>query len=565
MSRPAPPKPPRLRKTKSIDTLRETHTQNVNDLYPPNTTSSVNPSSMPPSSSSHSPPPIPPFKPNGKPAIPNSVAAANIIKALKRAQSVDDSLRHNDPQEDNHNDFSKRKSYTDNSYVIFEDDLSSRTARPVSMFGPTSTSEYKNNSPSLSSIEDTRKVPLLPTYSLNNSNPSKIPHRLPSHREEEEEEEEAKEEKQEDSIRKCPISIQKSLPTSPSGQSTPTTKMPILPPDKPTFKTPPKRPDPPPKILSRTKSDNSPFTQTTSNSYQKPLPLPPQKSHKNHKISPEESPKPVLNDINTKLQEDTIEYLSNHHESTQIPISPSSVSSGVPEDEGEALSCDSRQTTPSCITFSESIFNEGLENRPEAASDEIDGGQPPQQTNKQPHPPLPSRSGQNQPKLKLKSDDWWIQKRQLSPPTSPNQPLTSSTPPISSQPYRSHHIINVPENRQSSDIIANKSKATIGSSGIYYPPAVRSITPEPFSNVERDDSSEDNVEEKDKVPVLKVPNRYQKTRRSNSFNGTSGHKVRPTSMIEDVVSLIYLFIQSFIHYFFFHLFRYVMTKIRTMN
>lgn len=558
MSRPAPPKPPRLRKTKSIDTPRETHTENVKDLYPPNTTSSVNLSSMSPSSSSHSPPPIPPFKPNGKPAIPNSVAAANIIKALKRAQSVDDSITLNDPQEDNHNDFSKRKSYTDNSYVIIEEDLSSRTARPVSMFGPTSTSEYKNHSPSLSSIEDTRKVPLRPMHSLNNSYPSKIPHRLPSHREEEEEEEE---ERQEDNIRKCPISIQKSLPTSPSGQSTPTTKIPMLPPDKPTFKTPPKRPDPPPKILSRTKSDNSPLTQTTSNLYQKPLPLPPQKSHK---ISPEESPKPVINDLNTKLQEDGIEHLSNHHESTQIPISPSSVSSGVPEDEGEALSCDSRQTTPSCITFSESIFNEGLENRLEASSDEIDGGQPPQQTNKQPHPPLPSRIGQNQPKLKLKSDDWWIQKGQLSPPTSPNQPLTSSTPPISSQPYRSHHIINGPQNRQSSDILANKSKATIGSSGIYYPPAVRSITPEPFSNAERNDSSEDNVEEKDEVPVLKVPNRYQKTRRSNSFNGTSGHKIRPTSMIEDVVSLIQPFILSSIISFF-HLFSYVMAKIRTMN
>ena len=571
MSRPAPPKPPRLRKTKSIDTPREIHAQNVKDLYPPNTTSSVHPSSMSPSSSSHSPPPIPPFKPNGKPAIPTSIAAANIIKALKRAQSTDDSLRDNDPQEDNHNEFSNRKSYTENSYIIIEEDLSSRTARPVSsMFGHTSMSEHKSHSPSLSSIEDTQKVPLLPKSSLN---PSKIP-RLPSHREEEEEEEEGEGEG-EDNIRKCPVSTQKSLPALPSGQTTPTTKIPILPPGKSTFKTFPKRPDPPPKNLSRTKSEDSSFTQTTSNS--KPLPLPPQKSYKNIKISPEESPKPVLNGINTNLQDDVIEHLSNHHESTQIPVSPSSVSSGVPEDEGEVFSCDSRQTTPSCITFSESIFNEGLENRLEASNDETDGGQPLQQTNKQPRPPNPPRFGQNQPKLKLKGDDSWIQKRQLSPPASPNQPLISSTPPISSQPYRSHRILNVPENQQGHDILANKSKAMIGSSGLYYHPTVRSITPEPLNNVERDDSSEDATEEKDEVSGLQVPHRFKKTRRSNSFHGTSGHKVRPTSMIEDVVSLIHPSIHLSIHSFiypsihssiksFFYLFSFVTTKIRrTMN
>ena len=565
MSKPAPPKPPRLRKTKSVDTPRETHTQNDKDLYPPNMTSSIHPSPMSPSSSSHSPPPIPPFKPNGKPAIPNSVAAANIIKALQRVQSVDDSRRDNDPQEDN--DFSKRKSYTENSYIIIEEDLSSRTARPISMFGHTS--EYKNHSPSLSSIEDTRKVPLLPSF-LNNSYPSKIP-RLPSHREEEEEEGEGEGEEggeEGDNIRKCPVSIQKSLPTLPSGQTTPTTKIPILPPGKSTFKTLPKRPDPPSKTLSRTKSEDSTLTQTASNSYQKPLPLPPQKSHKNVKISPEENPKPVSNVINTNLQEDVIEHLSNHHESTQIPVSPSSVSSGVPEDEGEVFSCDSRQTTPSCITFSESIFNE-LENRPETANDETDGGQPPQQANKQPRPPIPPRVGQNQPKLKLKGDDSWIQRKQLSPPASPNQFLTSSTPAISSQPYRSHHILNVPENKQRHDILANKSKAMIGSSGVYYPPAVRSMTPEPLNNVERDDSSEDAAEEKDKFSVPEVPHRYKKTRRSNSFGGTSGQKVRPTSMIEDVVSLICPFIYPSIHLFiksFFHLFSIVMTKIReTMN
>ena len=504
----APPKPPRVRKIKSVPVGNDDWPNEKDGLL------------------SSAPPAVPPFKSNNKPAIGSSVAAANLIKALKHAQSVEDTKREKG----------------EDAYIVVEDDLTTKI-RSASSLRDSYTSESDSvftDSIGTVTVGSVKKEPLIPpSFKSKSATPS-----LSSHREEENDK------------------------TSSSSNETTkysSSKKPLLPPGKNLLS----KPHPPlQKSLNRTAS-----SETSCAPPKRGLKLARHQSHDGHMmVAPEEKSRPVLyND--QQFETDPTEECCLPLVTTVVPISPSSVSSGIPEDEHELVSPNfandnSRRTTPSCITYSEPVSDETMDRGGVSAlpRDETDSGNaqkltPPKASSKSPRP------GINQPKVKVKNDNSWIQKRQrdeekeeeIELSNSPShKPLSSSksspmhsaalsasaSPPI---PYRSHAILNssLADKRLSTTefLMKEKFKPMIGLSGEYYPPAVRSITPEPSHIIDKEltPPSSGSGSNGSKLSVPKVPMRYQKERRSNSFTGSLDGKLRPVSMIDDVVSrIVYL-------------------------
>ena len=355
------------------------------------------------------------------------------------------------------------------------------------------------------------------------------------------------------------------------------TKKPLLPPNKPRAISSPATvtkhtPSPPQKRLHRSESsDESPPNRF------KPLQMPRTKSHDEHVIAPEEFVKvPIdISGCDNNQEDDGVgRRNSNTIETNMIPISPSSTSSGIPEDsviENPSPNfSESRDTTPSCIVTNERgdpVMGSPSPN--DDVKEDTDGGAVSR--------PIPQKEQLkkprhvNQPKIIRKNDTSWIKRKtdESSPPTSPSilpapPPSILPAPPpqstskslskkSSSSPYRSIAILpDKPQSFSSSDLLLDTSKPKIGPSGQYYPPAVRLKTPEPQEQNRTSDLALRKTQSNERIFTVQkektddeefkkkndVPSRFKKTRRSSSFSGDKKNHVRPVSMMSDVVSLL---------------------------
>ena len=553
-----PPKPPRVRKTLSVP-VDCSNTDDHPDSPLLRTTTEGN--FKYPSTSS--------YKSNGKPVISSSMAAANIISVLKNTSALEKNKAKGIPTENLHEnsdevftDFVNNSRTSDSqrkrqsSYLVVEKDPSYRVTRPVSMFGISSSGETSTGQGNVTDVV-TRKYPMLPPNRVSSTVPIKprSPSRLPSQKEDE----------IEDVFSESP-SKPLPLPRTKSPTCTSPSKKPLLPPTKSINQSSliSSKPIPPPKPFSmhgseeyRTQSESQDFPSTS----QKPIPLPRKKVLENHIISPEESHNPLIvdngihsNNTNTLIDEEEAGLEMEHNvNSNLIPVSPSSISSGIPEDSPDILSpnfSESRGTTPSCILTNDSTHEEVDSTLSTDTQDEIDGGmcknsRPPEiQKHTCKETPKKPQASWNQPKIVLKDSNFWIQKsRGDTPPTSPKDNSGCPSPSTFTkipQPYRSNAIL--PEKRSTvmNSLLDDLSKPVIGPSGQYFPPAVRSITPDPRDHLTvsmpiRKTHSNERIlvanKEENFMPGDNIPSRYKKTRRSRSFNE---QKLRPISMMDNI-------------------------------
>ena len=551
-----PPKPPRVRKTLSVPM----DCSNIDD-HPdsPLLRTTTEGNFKYPSTSS--------YKSNGKPTISSSMAAANIISVLKNTSALEKKTAKRIPTENLHEnsdevftDFVNNSRSSDSqrkrqsSYLVVERDPSYRVTRPVSMFGTSSSGETSTGQGNVTDVI-TRKYPMLPPNRVSSAVPIKprSPSRLPSQKEDEIEDVFS-----DSSSKPLPLPRTKS-PSSPN-------KKPLLPPTNSINQSSliSSKPIPPPKLFSmsgsdecRTQSESQDFPPTS----QKPIPLPRKKVLDNHMIAPEESHNPLIvdngihsNNTNTLIDEEEAGLEMEHNvNSNLIPVSPSSISSGIPEDSPDILSpnfSESRGTTPSCILTNDSTHEEVDSTLSTDTQDEIDGGicktSRPPEIQKHATPKKPQASW-NQPKVVLKDPNFWIQKSrgEHTPPTSPKDYIDGPSPSTFSQipqpvPFRSNAIL--PEKRSTvmNSLLIDLTKPVIGPSGQYFPPAVRSMTPDPRDHLTvsmpiRKTHSNERIlvvnEEESFVPSDNIPSRYKKTRRSRSF---SEQKLRPISMMDNI-------------------------------
>ena len=346
------------------------------------------------------------------------------------------------------------------------------------------------------------------------------------------------------------------LPESSSLTNT-THKRPLLPPAKPRSTTVP-APSFNKNLIPLQKNTNrSVSTENSPPSKFKPLPR--SKSHDNRVIAPEEIVKMTvdISELENSAFEDETNIVHNNLETNTIPISPSSVSSGIPDDSENPSPnfTESRDTTPSCIITSEKDeCIDTIDHRspsPNIVKEETDGGQisrpaPPPQ--KQPK----KISGANQRRVVLKDSTSWITKKNNhpSPPSSPKSLLTPTVPPVkkTSNPHRPYRSIAILPDKLSSngssDLLQDTSKPLIGPSGQYYPPAIRSRTPDCQERTKVSDLSMRKTQSNERLLAIQrddddefnkkndIPKRYKITRRSSSFSGNQ--KIRPASMMDQV-------------------------------
>ena len=314
-------------------------------------------------------------------------------------------------------------------------------------------------------------------------------------------------------------------------------------------------PSPPHKRTCRSESHDVPPPISSS---KKPLPLPRTKSHDPHVIAPEDPSNPPL-DISssdsTVSEEDAgLGLVQCSIEPKAIPISPSSTSSGIPEDptieNPSPYSTESRGTTPSGLTSSE-IFADDVKTDSQLSSnpmtEETDGRVVAKPFGR----PRPKKPAQR--RVLLKEETSWIKKGndEPSPPPSPSKPplhssiSTSDTKPSMSKPARPYRSVAILPDKQvsTSSLLKDTSKPVVGPSGIYYPPAVKEKSPDPLEQVKGSELSLRKTQSNELINVVnkkediaseenqKIPKRFK---RSSSFNGEK--KLRPVSLMNGAVS-----------------------------
>ena len=294
------------------------------------------------------------------------------------------------------------------------------------------------------------------------------------------------------------------------------------------------------------------------------IPPPQAKSHDKHVIAPEDVrqlPVDITKPEGNSFDQEEVNDGMNNVETNTIPVSPTSTSSG-----GITENTVMYSTSPTLsdrqdnnVTSDSDISNTRVSPSNETANDCTDGGIP-----SRPVTTTHKKQTHKKPTVMRKNDSSWIKQKNQDDTTSvPNPtPLVttpsvapSTTPPKKIAPYRSITIL--PDKKpvfSSSSLLNDTSKPVVGPSGQYYPPAVRTKTPEPrdLTRVDnlvlRKTHSNDRVlvvnkgekeeEERGKASEMsgKKPRRFMKTRRSSSFNGEN--KLRPVSMMDSVVSIV---------------------------
>ena len=578
-----PPKPPRLKK--GITSVPNGHTETPptsvtpsSKVAPPLTSPSpltppsappltppspaVVPSPTPPSSavvppptppsSSVAPPPTPPFKPDGKLTGRNTslAAAANITKALKKVE------------ERRVHELQKQQQPVDAKPGA----VMTRTqsdGRAIDSKEATDSFLVVDKDPSHNLIQENTPQEESPHQSHSSSQPPSSPMAIPLSPHQMRQRGEEEEEEEDNTVFTTPTSYSGSSsspkkPLSPpkkgkrkkddgkdkrsfsaSSAAVSVEKKPLLPPSASKLSsTAPARPLLPPRPLR-------PFSTSTE-----PTDSPSPKLSRDSHVTPPKGRK----ESNGSNKDDDVAKIE---ESDQFSIAstPPLPRPNQSKTKKSLLPSNSAQTTPTIFTSAEPVTNETMDRGNESASfDETDSPKigknkkpsPASTTPAKPHPPPRPVTGINQPKTKVKGDDWWIQRRQqdpdspieLLPPKRDLTPRSSPSPEKKaltgslSVPYRSHAILSGGAQRQSSTeiLLKDKSKPMIGPLGQYYPPAVRSITPEPFNSMQEE---EEDVGKEASNP--KVPKRFEKYRRSNSFNGNADKKLRPVSMMEPSV------------------------------
>ena len=516
-SKSRPPKPPRIKKGFSVpnghtgsDSPQSSPTLPSSTVVPSSPT--VVPSSAP--SSTVPPPTPPPYKPDGKPVRATSFeAAATIAKVIKKIKKVEDEKALKQQLEEPDGMALSRTSSDssrDDPFVDVDQDSSTRSHRIDSLTQDNASQPSPSQSPRVPS--SSRPIPILPnkggrrergrggenesvfegggaSVPLSIGSSSKAPPLSPKN-----------DKKKEDSEGKGSLSSSGSVG-----------KKPLLP---PSLKVAPPRP---------------------------PL-----------------LPHPLLSARSLSTSEDSKQSQDNHvtppkGSATSDPDERSKFTFSSTETDESLLPSNSAQTTPTKLTSGGVVTDETMDRGGESASlEETDGlklgskKKPTPIITIPPKPLLPSKPGTKLHKVNIKGDDSWIQRKtdkSESPPMS--RVLSGSSERVSSSPekkglttslsvpYRSHTIISSGTKRQSSTdaLLRDKSKPVIGPSGEYYPPAVRSITPEPFKGGS-DTRIKEEEEEEEERDSLKGIKRFAKYRRSNSFSGDADKRLRPVSMLE---------------------------------
>lgn len=389
-------------------------------------------------------------------------------------------------------------------------------------------------------------------------------------------------------------SVNSSTVVNPASKTPPQKKQPLLPPAAP------------PTHKTRTVSQPGPITSTSTNRLS-PIPtqkrrsessddrtpslskpgsiLPRTKSHDDHVIAPEDAMRIPMVDIRSSIGSDPFEEDSGTVHGNIIPVSPTSTSSGIPDDplpednspvfggNKESISVPEPCSTG---TTSDNHKGEGMFQVPTITED-TDGEKATSQPVKARNDKPINKAGKGtRSKTSLKDDTSWIKskKEDSTPPTSPTAqamptaqatptpaPTTSSATTSSNKktitPYRSISILpDKPATISPTELLQNTSKPLIGPSGQYYPPAVRTKTPDSQAQSTGVSSSSigmRKVKSNERVLSTKmedkvvspsndeeafkqknnIPKRFKMTRRSNSFTGDK--KIRPVSMMDDVV------------------------------
>ncbi len=392
----------------------------------------------------------------------------------------------------------------------------------------------------------------------------------------------------------CALPIE---PSSPSPLTPP--KRPLLPPSKPRATTSPtsssdnSTPSPLQKHTRRSVSIDTPSPPNRL----KPLPIPKSKSHDkivDCVIGPEEIVKMTV-DMSEESEENTFEeeasIVNNNIETNTIPVSPSSISSGPVPDDNNADNPSPNMTesnrvdgtTSSCIIERDEVCTNRSLSPNDNVSEETDGGQitcPVQQ------PQKPKKTlGSNQRRVVLKDSSSWIKKKNNDPSPTNSLPPSIATPPTvtppivppstvtpsktTSNPHRPYRSIAIlpdkPPSFSATVLLQDTSKPLIGPNGQYYPPAMRSRTPDCLDSTRVSDLAMRKTQSNEKLLVIQkddeefnrkndVPKRFKKTRRSSSFNGEQ--KIRPVSMMDHIVSsdnnnkityfitILYIFLQE---------------------
>lgn len=313
------------------------------------------------------------------------------------------------------------------------------------------------------------------------------------------------------------------------------------------------------------------------------------KSHDDHVIAPEDIPKvPVVVDIGSSVSSDPFEEEEDSgvtHGNIILPVSPTSTTSDAPDEsipgDVSPVFMEGKDSEPPPVGTVETSKPHVETSVPVEKDEETDGGKVKPTsaavTSSKPRVTKPAAGKGTRSKTSLKDDTSWIKSKKddTTTPTAPTAqatpisatPTTTATNTTSTSsnkkkvtPYRSIAILpDKPSSISASELLQDTSKPLIGPSGQYYPPAVRTRTPEPQTHqnttsglgmrkVKSNDkvlsttvegkgtttttpSSNDDELFKQKNDI---PKRFKMTRRSSSF---TDKKTRPVSMMDDVVRM----------------------------
>ncbi|XP_003388654.1 PREDICTED: DENN domain-containing protein 2A-like [Amphimedon queenslandica] len=510
-SKSRPPKPPRIKKGPSIPNGHiDSDNPQASPTLPSSTIVPSSPTVVPSSAPSST---VSPYKPDGKPGRATSLqAAATISKALQKIKKVEDEKALKQQLEEQDSTALSRTSSDssrDDPFVVGDQDLSTRSHHIDSLTQDNASQPSPSQSP---------RVP---------SSPKPIPI-IPNRGERRERGRGGEGESSFDGGASVPLSV---------GCSS-------------------KSPLSPKKDKRKEENERKGSLSSSGSVGKKPL-LPP-----SLKVAPPRPPllaRPLLSARSLSTSEDSKQSQDSHvtppkGSATSNPDERSKFTFSSTETADSSLPSNNTQTTPTKLTSGGVVTDETMDRGGESAFlEETDGlklGNKKKLTpiTTPPKPLLPSKPGTKLHKVNIKGDDSWIQRKtnqSESPPMS--KVLSGSSERVSpstekkgltaslSVPYRSHAIISPGTKRQSTTeaLLKDKSKPVVGPSGEYYPPAVRSITPEPFKGSSdtriKEEEEEEEEEERDSLKGIK---RFAKYRRSNSFSGDADKRLRPVSMVD---------------------------------